>query len=65
MIEPKSVAEALRAHPVTVEEVEKLVAKLRAAGARVINRRGEDMTEADLQAVVNRLNEQANAKAGE
>ena len=58
MIEPKSLAEVLREHPVTKEEVEALIAKLRAAGAKVVDLRSDQ-----IEALVNRIN--GNAKTGE
>jgi hypothetical protein len=35
--------------PVSLDEVTRLVARLRAAGAKVINRRGEDLSPADIE----------------
>jgi hypothetical protein len=50
--------------PIMLEEAIKLVARLREHGAKVINRKGEDMTEADIEALVNRLNGRRDAEAG-
>jgi hypothetical protein len=38
--------------PPTLEEIARIIARLRAAGARVINRSGEDMRPADVEALV-------------
>jgi hypothetical protein len=38
--------------PLTVEEVEEVVARLRAVGARVINHHGNDLDWADIEGIV-------------
>jgi hypothetical protein len=38
--------------PPTPEQIARIIARLRAAGARVINRSGEDMRPADVEALV-------------
>ena len=39
----------------TLEDVVRLVARLRAAGARVINSRGEDLSAAEIEALLKEL----------
>jgi hypothetical protein len=46
------IAKILRDRPVTVEGVTRLVEWFRAQGAKVINQRGEDMTEEDIARLV-------------
>jgi hypothetical protein len=51
MIEPKSLAEILRENPITKEDVEQLIAKLRAAGAKVVDLRSDQ-----IEAMIARIN---------
>jgi hypothetical protein len=37
------------AGPPTTEEIARIIARLRAAGARVVNAKGEDFTQRDLE----------------
>jgi hypothetical protein len=40
------------AGPPTLEEIADIIARLRAAGARVINARGDDLRPADIEAIL-------------
>jgi hypothetical protein len=40
------------AGPPTPEEIARIIARLRAAGARVVNAKGEDLRPADIEAIL-------------